>query len=43
MSEFELAILEAALKRHRSIGECCKALNLPRSTLDAMRRKYGFI
>ncbi|MDQ3235829.1 MAG: sigma 54-interacting transcriptional regulator [Pseudobdellovibrionaceae bacterium] len=43
VSEFEHAILDAALKRHRSIGECCKALKLPRSTLDAKRRKYGFI
>jgi DNA-binding NtrC family response regulator len=43
ISEFEQAILCAALKRHKSIGECCKALNLPRSTLDAKRRKYGFI
>jgi transcriptional regulator with PAS, ATPase and Fis domain len=41
--DFEQAILEAALKRHKSIGECCRALNLPRSTLDAKRRKYGFI
>jgi DNA-binding NtrC family response regulator len=43
ISEFENAILDSALKRHKSIGECCKALNLPRSTLDAKRRKYGFI
>jgi transcriptional regulator with PAS, ATPase and Fis domain len=43
VSEFESAILDAALKRHKSIGECCRALNLARSTLDAKRRKYGFI
>lgn len=38
---FEKAVLSAALNRHSSVAACCKALQLPRSTLDAKRRKYS--
>ncbi len=41
MAEFEKAFLVEALKRHRVIGECCQALGMARSTLDAKRKKYG--
>ncbi len=37
---FEKAVLSAALQRHASVANCCKALNVPRSTIDGKRRKY---
>jgi DNA-binding NtrC family response regulator len=40
---FEKSFLESALKRHPSVAECCRAINLPRSTLDAKRRKFGLV
>lgn len=42
-SEFERVFLFNALARHRSIGKLSKVINLPRSTLDAKRRKYGLV
>jgi two-component system response regulator AtoC/two-component system nitrogen regulation response regulator NtrX len=42
-AEFERTFLSNALDRHPSISECCKAINLPRSTLDARRRRYGLV
>ena len=41
MAEYERALLAEALKRHRVIGECCQALGIARSTLDARRKKFG--
>ncbi len=41
MNRVEKAALEAASLKFKSIKELCVALNLPRSTLDARRRKYG--
>jgi transcriptional regulator with PAS, ATPase and Fis domain len=43
MAFFEKSFIQSAIKRHRSIGECATALKIPRSTLDAKRRKYGLI
>jgi len=40
-SDFERVYLSKALKRHGTIGSLCKAINIPRSTLDSKRRKYG--
>jgi two-component system response regulator AtoC/two-component system nitrogen regulation response regulator NtrX len=37
---YEKSLLTAALQRHASVANCCKALNVPRSTLDAKRRKH---
>lgn len=42
-SEFERTFLSNALSRHSSISSLSKAINLPRSTLDAKRRKYNLI
>jgi DNA-binding NtrC family response regulator len=41
--DFERTLLAKALSRHGSISSLCKALNIPRSTLDAKRRKYNLI
>ncbi len=41
VGEFEKAIIANALNRHQSIGQAAKGLNLPRSTIDAKRRKYS--
>lgn len=38
---YEKVMIVEAMKRHRIIGECCKALEISRSTLDSKRRKYG--
>lgn len=43
VSGFEKAVIVEAMKRHKTIGECCKALNVNRSTLDAKRRKFGIL
>ncbi len=40
---FEKTFLRNALHRHRSISDCCKAINLSRSTLDSKRKKYGLL
>ncbi|MFY7930608.1 MAG: sigma-54-dependent transcriptional regulator [Oligoflexus sp.] len=40
---FEKSFIESALRRHPSIAECCRAINVPRSTLDAKRKKYGLL
>lgn len=40
---FEKSVIKAALDRHSSIVNCCKALGIPRSTLDAKRRKYQLL
>ncbi len=42
-SDFERTIILNAMRRHNSIGKLCKAINLPRSTLDSKRRKYGLL
>ncbi len=41
--EFEKSLIRGALSRHRSITESCRAINLPRSTLDGKRRKHGLV
>lgn len=41
IENFEKIILIEAKKRHHTIGDVCKALNISRSTLDARRKKYG--
>jgi DNA-binding NtrC family response regulator len=38
---YEKSLLTEAIKRHHTLGEACKALNMSRSTLDARRRKYN--
>jgi DNA-binding NtrC family response regulator len=43
LSSYERTYLEKAIARHRTLGDICKAINLPRSTLDARRRKYGLV
>ncbi len=40
VGHFERTLLANALKRHASIGSLSRAMNLPRSTLDARRKKY---
>jgi DNA-binding NtrC family response regulator len=40
---FEKTLIRKALSRHASIAETAEALGLPRSTLDAKRRKYQLI
>jgi DNA-binding NtrC family response regulator len=42
-ASYERAVIESALKRHESVAAACKAINVPRSTLDAKRKKYGLI
>ncbi|WP_324956816.1 sigma 54-interacting transcriptional regulator [Oligoflexus sp.] len=41
MDALEALMISSALKKHRTISEAAKALGLPRSTIDAKRRKYG--
>jgi DNA-binding NtrC family response regulator len=41
--DFERTIIAKAMSRHSSIASLSKALNIPRSTLDAKRRKYNLI
>ncbi|HYX34569.1 MAG TPA: hypothetical protein VE954_15830, partial [Oligoflexus sp.] len=41
ISWVEKTILSHALRRHPSVADCCKALNISRSAMDARRRKYG--
>lgn len=43
LSDFERVFLTNALSRHNTISGLSKAINLPRSTLDAKRRKYSLI
>ncbi|WP_141731178.1 sigma-54-dependent transcriptional regulator [Oligoflexus tunisiensis] len=43
MADFERTIVSNAMSRHGSISSLSKALNIPRSTLDAKRRKYNLI
>ncbi|WP_414699053.1 helix-turn-helix domain-containing protein [Oligoflexus sp.] len=40
VEQFEKSLILAALKRHKSIVQCCEALNIPRSTFVDKRRKY---
>ncbi len=42
-SEYERTILSNAMHRHNSIANLSKAINLPRSTLDAKRKKHGLL
>ncbi len=41
LEHYEKAIIDAAMRRHGSIAEVCRAMNIPRSTLDSKRKKYG--
>jgi DNA-binding NtrC family response regulator len=41
MDALESLMISSALKKHRTISEAARALGLPRSTIDAKRRKYG--
>lgn len=43
VDEYERRVIEAALRRHPSIAETALALETPRSTLDAKRRKYNLL
>ncbi len=43
MSEYERTVISNALLRHNSIANLSKAINLPRSTLDAKRRRHGLL
>lgn len=43
ISDYEKAVLSNAMRRHNSIANLSKAINLPRSTLDAKRRKHGLL
>lgn len=43
ISEYERVTLSNAMSRHSSIANLSRAINLPRSTLDAKRRKYGIL
>lgn len=43
MALFDKILLKKAIERHASITDCCRAINITRSTLDARRRKYGLI
>ncbi|MDQ3235364.1 MAG: sigma 54-interacting transcriptional regulator, partial [Pseudobdellovibrionaceae bacterium] len=43
LADFERVFLTNALKRHASITNLSKAINLPRSTLDGKRRKYNLV
>ncbi len=38
---FERAVLGNAMRRHDSVASVCKAINIPRSTLDGKRKKFG--
>lgn len=38
---YEKFFLKKAIERHSKLGDVCKALNIPRSTLDGRRRRYG--
>jgi transcriptional regulator with PAS, ATPase and Fis domain len=40
---FEKTLIRKALSRHPSIAETAEALSLPRSTLDAKRRKHQLV
>jgi DNA-binding NtrC family response regulator len=41
MNQVEKAAIESASSKFKSIKDLCVALNQPRSTLDAKRRKFG--
>jgi transcriptional regulator with PAS, ATPase and Fis domain len=41
IAAYERAIIDNAMKRHDSVASVCKAINLPRSTLDGKRKKFG--
>lgn len=43
IADYEKYIIVHALKRHRSIVDLSKAINLSRSTLDSKRRKFGLM
>lgn len=43
ISEYERTVLSNAMRRHSSIANLSRAINLPRSTLDAKRRKHGLL
>ena len=43
MAQYEKVVISNALKRHGSVVSVCRAMNIPRSTLDTKRRKYGLI
>jgi two-component system response regulator AtoC/two-component system nitrogen regulation response regulator NtrX len=43
MASYEKTFLANAMERHASIAEVCKAINIPRSTLDAKRRRHGLV
>jgi transcriptional regulator with PAS, ATPase and Fis domain len=43
VSDFERVFLSNAIKRHSTISALSKAINVPRSTLDAKRRKYNLV
>jgi DNA-binding NtrC family response regulator len=38
---YDRAILNAAFKRHKTLSQIIERLNIPRSTLEARRKKYG--
>ncbi len=40
MAAYEKSIIVAALARHPTIGECCRALGISRSAMDLKRKKY---
>lgn len=40
VEKYEKILLTEAIKRHNTLGEACKALNISRSALDARRKKY---
>lgn len=43
LNEVERAVIAAAVERHKTIGAVSDALSLPRSTLDAKRKKLGLL
>lgn len=44
VNSYEKAVIELALERHHyKIGSVCNALQIPRSSLDGKRRKYGLM
>lgn len=43
LEKFEVSVLSNAIARHKTIGDISEALQIPRSTLDSKRRKFGLI